>query len=224
MNAIKFVLNENLYLRNPQESVLGQKIVQESIEMISRLGFEQFTFKKLARQIKSTEASIYRYFENKHKLLVYLISWYWRWLEYKIDYSIQNINSPEKKLEIAIHILASPKERDATFPEINEEALFKIVVAESDKTYLTKKVDIDNKEGLFKGYKSLCNIIAGFVKEVNPKFEFAHSLVSTMLQASHQQLFFAQHLPALTELSCEKEDMHEDNARFLRTMIFKTIS
>lgn len=224
MNTLQFIFHKNLYIRDPRETDLGRKIVQESIEMIDTLGFERFTFKKLAQQIDSTEASVYRYFENKHKLLIYLITWYWHWLEYKIDYGTQNITIPSQKLEIAIEILASRKEKDPIFPEINEEALYRIVIAESDKTYLTKQVDADNKEGLFRGFKSLCKMIAGFVLEVNPNFKFANSLVSTMLQAAHQQLFFARHLPSLTELSNDQEDIHEMNARFLKTLIFNTIT
>ncbi len=224
MNVLQFVLSENLSLRDPQETELGRKIVQESIEMIDMLGFECFTFKKLAQRIESTEASIYRYFENKHKLLIYLITWYWQWLEYKIDYGIQNIASPKQKLEIAIRILAERKEKDPTFPEINEEALYRIVIAESDKTYLTKQVDEDNKEGLFRGFKSLCKMIAGFIREINPEFEFAHSLASTAMQAAHQQLFFARHLPSLTELSDSQQDMHAQNAHFLKIMIFNSIN
>ncbi len=223
MASLQLILNEKLYLRDPQETALGRKIIQESIEMIDVLGFEGFTFKKLAQRINSTEASVYRYFENKHKLLVYLIAWYWNWLEYKIEYSTQNITDPCQKLDIAIRILAAKKEYDPSFPYINEEALSRIVIAESDKTYLTKQVDEDNKEGLFKGFKSLCRRIAGYVKEINSEYEFSHSLVSTMLQAAHQQLFFAAHLPSLTELSKEDRNMYDLNTRFLKSMIFNNI-
>ena len=78
---LKFRMNEQLFLRNPEESDLGRRIVSASIKMIGELGFEAFTFKKLATQIETTEASVYRYFENKHRLLVYLVTWYWSWLE-----------------------------------------------------------------------------------------------------------------------------------------------
>lgn len=224
MHTLQFILNKNLYLKDPRKTELGRKIIRESITLIDTLGFERFTFKKLACQINSTEASVYRYFENKHKLLIYLITWYWHWIEYKIDYGIQNITDPYQKLDIAIQILASRKQQDPTFPEIDEEALHRIVIAESDKTYLTKQVDEDNREGLFRGYKSLCKMIAELVLEINPNFGFAHSLVSTMLQAAHQQLFFAQHLPSLTELSNYQSDVHEMNTRFLKTMIFNSIT
>ena len=97
MATLQLLMSENLFLRDPQDTDLGRKIVQESIKMIDELGFEGFTFKKLATRIDSTEASIYRYFENKHRLLVYMIAWYWNWLEYKIDFGTQNITDPTKK-------------------------------------------------------------------------------------------------------------------------------
>ena len=80
MAIIQIQLNDNLYLRDPQETELGRNIVNNSIELIDEIGFEKFTFKKLATKIESTEASIYRYFENKHRLLIYLIAWYWNWI------------------------------------------------------------------------------------------------------------------------------------------------
>ena len=67
--GIKMVLNDGLYQRDPQETVLGQKIIKHSIVLIDEIGFEAFNFKKLASCMKSTEASVYRYFENKHCLL-----------------------------------------------------------------------------------------------------------------------------------------------------------
>jgi AcrR family transcriptional regulator len=83
MATLYFKLNPHLYLRDPQQTELGQKIINASVVLIDTLGFEQFTFKKLAEEIDSTEASIYRYFENKHRLLLYLVGWYWTWLEYQ---------------------------------------------------------------------------------------------------------------------------------------------
>ncbi len=222
MPVLQLLLNDNLYLRDPQDTELGRKIVQESIAMIDALGFEKFTFKKLAINIDSTEASIYRYFENKHKLLVYLISWYWNWLDYKIDYGTQNIDSPKKKLEIALAIVSEKKMKDPFFPQIDEEALYRIVIVESDKTYLTRQVDDDNKDGLFRGFKSLCKKLADFITECNPNYKYPNSLISTVMQAAHHQLFYAQHLPSLTDLRNNKS-MYKRNGEFLKEMVFSII-
>ena len=68
MTIFHFKLSEKLFLRDPQETELGRNIIRLSIKMMDEIGFEEFTFKKLAVKIKSTEASVYRYFDNKHKL------------------------------------------------------------------------------------------------------------------------------------------------------------
>ena len=86
---IKISPNEGLYLKEPQDSKLGINIIKYSILMIDEYGFESFTFKKLAKEINSTEASIYRYFENKHLLLLFLVNWYWEWVSYLVLISIR---------------------------------------------------------------------------------------------------------------------------------------
>ena len=223
MPTIQLLLSENLYTKDPYETALGRKMIRESIVMIDELGFEGFTFKKLAKRIDSTEASIYRYFENKHRLLVYIIAWYWNWKEYKIDIGVQNIKDAREKLKIALNILCAKPHQDPTFPDVDEVALHRIVLFESDKTYLTKQVDEDNREGLFRGFKSLCKKIAEFVLEINSNFSNSRSLISTVIQASHQQLFYAEHLPSLTDLTYEDENLHQLNEQFLQTLVFKAI-
>ena len=52
-----------------------------------------------------TEASVYRYFENKHMLLLYLVSWFWEWVSYLIDIHTNNISDPSQKLKIIISTL-----------------------------------------------------------------------------------------------------------------------
>ncbi|WP_424963362.1 TetR/AcrR family transcriptional regulator [Ekhidna sp.] len=219
---LQIQLNPALYLRDPQTTELGQKIVKESIFLIDEIGFESFTFKKLSIRINSTEASIYRYFENKHRLLVYLIAWYWNYIEYRITFETHNISSPEKKLQIAIRFITNKLQDDDNFPGISESVLQHIVISESDKTYLTKNVDKINKEGLFKGYKSLCMTIASYMNEINPNFKYPRSLTSTCLEAAHQQIFFAKHLPKLSEIKND-EDIYERNFEFLSTLIFNTL-
>lgn len=222
MAILLFKLNEHLYLRDPQHTQLGQSIVRTSIEMIDRLGFEQFTFKKLAEEIDSTEASIYRYFENKHRLLLYLIAWYWSWIEYRIDLFTSGIVDPKEKLKACVKVIAEEKKFDPNFDFINEEALYHIVVAELDKTFLTKSVDLDNKEGLFGGFKSLCKKIASWVTEVNPDYPYANSLVSTVLLTAKQQVFFAEHLPSLSSVH-KSENSYLEIERFLENILFNAI-
>ena len=69
LSNFKISVNPDIYLKDPESSELGRKIINHSIALIDELGFEQFTFKKLGVRIASNESSIYRYFENKHMLL-----------------------------------------------------------------------------------------------------------------------------------------------------------
>jgi AcrR family transcriptional regulator len=66
--SLNIKMNNNLFLRDPEETELGREIIKNSIILIHKTGFESFTFKKLAEKIGTTEAGIYRYFENKHQV------------------------------------------------------------------------------------------------------------------------------------------------------------
>ena len=87
LSNLTLTIPENIYIKDPQSSKLGRRILEYSIQIIRKEGLEKFTFKKLAEEISSNESSVYRYFENKHMLMLYLISWYWAWLEYKLVFS-----------------------------------------------------------------------------------------------------------------------------------------
>ena len=103
---VQIKMNAALFLRNPDNSELGKNILKHSVQMIYQTGYEAFTFKKLAEDIGTTEAGIYRYFENKHKLLVYLLAWYWAWLEFQISFHTNNIKDPKVKLKMVIKLLS----------------------------------------------------------------------------------------------------------------------
>ncbi|EJF11112.1 TetR family transcriptional regulator [Pontibacter sp. BAB1700] len=217
---IKIKVEEKVYLKDPEASEKGRDIIKHGIFLIDELGLEAFTFKKLAERISSTEATIYRYFESKHMLLSYLISWYWNWLEYRLVFAINNIKPPEDRLRIAISILSGRIENDMEFEHIDEVTLQRIVVAESAKAYLTKEVDANNKEGFFLSYKRLCKRIADIVHEINPEYKYPASLVSTVAESAHYQKFFALHLPSLTNI---QEDGGTELENFLTHMVFRTL-
>lgn len=220
---ITFHLNPNLYLRDPQSTQLGQNIIQASIDMIDKAGFEDFTFKKLGTEIGSPEASVYRYFENKHRLLLYLIDWYWTWLDYRMEFRNQNIESPFERIRNCIHLLVEEKRTDRDVQFVDEQKLQRIVNTEFEKTYLTRQVDTDNREGLFLPYKSLCKKIASIIKEINPKYPFPHSLVSTTLLSANHQMYYAQHLPSLTDIKADSKQKYLNLTEFLVTMVFNTL-
>ena len=127
---IKISMNEGLFLKEPQDSKLGRKIIQYSIILIDEFGFESFTFKKLAQEINSTEASIYRYFENKHLLLIYLVNWYWEWVNYLININTLNVEDPRIKLQIIVHCFVSAPKDNPVVEYVNENKLHSIVISE----------------------------------------------------------------------------------------------
>lgn len=218
---INIKVDEKVYLKDPETSEIGKNILQQGILLMDELGFEAFTFKKLAERISSTEATIYRYFENKHMLLIYLISWYWNWQEYRLLFATSNIPSPEERLKIAIRILSGTITNDDHFSHIDEVTLQRIVVAESAKSFLTKEVDADNREGFFRSYKRLCKRISDIITEINPAYPYPASLVSTISESAHYQKFFALHLPSLTNIQENPGGLLED---FLIDLVMKTIS
>jgi len=187
--------------------------------MIDELGFEAFTFKKLGERIGSNESSIYRYFESKHTLLVYLISWYWSWIEYRLVFATTNVTSPEEKLTRAIEILTQKVTEDNAFSFINEAILSRIIIAESSKAYHTKEVDIENEKGFYKTYKRVVQRVSEIVLEVNPKFEFPNMLISTVIEGAHHQRFFSKHLPSLTDVKEGENTIVE----FYKHLVLKTI-
>ena len=215
-------LNDKLYLRDPESSDLGRRIVKEGIDMIHNLGFEAFTFKKLAEQIKTTEASIYRYFENKHRLLLYIITWYWSYLEYQVLFSINNMVDAEAKIRCVIDLLSRELDDSLGSLDFDKKNLFGIVISESSKAYLSKDVDENNMVQLFKPYKDLCGRIAALFSDYNPTYPYPHSLASTVIEAAHFQHFFALHLPRLTDIK-DKKDVTMVH-KFLEHLVFSTLS
>lgn len=216
---LQIMISPELYTKNPDSSDLGKKIVSKSISMIDDLGFENFTFKKLGIEIGSNESSIYRYFESKHALLIYLINWYWSWIEYKIVFATLNINSPIEKLEKAIKILTEEVVEDNSFSYINEVILTKIIISESSKAYHTKEVDKENEKGFYKTYKNVVERVSSLVLEINPTFEYPHMLVSTVIEGVHHQRYFSKHLPSLTDFEEGKNNI----ACFYNDLVFKLI-
>jgi len=211
-------VNEKLYVKNPETSELGKKIIETSILLIDETGFENFTFKKLGEKIGSNESSIYRYFESKHKLMLYLSSWYWGWIEYKMVFATNNIQNPLEKLKKAIMIVTEKIEDDTNTIHINEAILNKIIITEFTKTLLTKEVDLENKEGFFLVYKRVINRIIEMIIEVNPNYPFAKSLASSIVEGALHQHFLMNHLKTIT--NCNETISPSD---FYTNLIEKTL-
>lgn len=208
--GIKFKVNESLYSRDPQDTELGKKILKNSIILIDDLGFEQFNFKKLAHEIGSTEKSIYRYFPNKHFLLLFLTSWYWEWVHYLISTNIKYVDDANKRLNIAIHCIVRATSENSMNEYINEHLLHRVVIKEGAKSYHTALVDEENKGGFFQSYTQVVNAVSDLILAINPGFKYATSMASNLFEMANNQVYFAEHLPRLTSLcqkggACEEE-------------------
>tara|TARA_R110000744_G_scaffold3795_1_gene14036 strand:- start:70 stop:756 length:687 start_codon:yes stop_codon:yes gene_type:complete len=219
LQGVQIRINDKLFLKDPESSELGKKIIEISIQMINEMGSESFTFKKLGQSIGSNESSIYRYFENKHKLLLYLASWYWSWLEYQLVFATNSIKNPKEKLLESILIITREIKEDSAFSHINEVLLNKIVINEYSKSYLTKEVDEENKEGYFVIYKRLVSRLRDMIKEVNPGYVYPSSLASTILESGLHQHFLKDHFSSLTDCN--------DNVtptEYLTHLVFNTLN
>ncbi len=201
LSNIKISVPEKIYIKDPESSDLGRRIIQHSILMIDDIGFEAFTFKKLGATIGSNESSIYRYFESKHNLLLYLSSWYWSWKEYQLVIETYSLTSPQQKLEKAIEVLTRTVKEDNQFTHINEVLLNRIIINENSKSFLTKEVDKENKEGYFIVYKRIVTRLRDMIYEVDKKYAFPASLASTILEGGLHQHFLKDHFKSITDCS-----------------------
>lgn len=218
---IQLQVDPRLHVKDPMSSPLGERIVEQGILMLDELGLEEFTFRKLAERLGTTEPSIYRYFRGKHRFLLYLTSWYWSWMEYRLLLATVNVVSPEERLRLAIRELTQPIRKDESTPRIDEAALYRVVVSESSKAYLHPRVDEENREGLFRSYKRLCRTVAEMITAIAPGYQYPAALVSTVVESSHMQKHFAEHLPSLTEVS--HGDADSSTTAFLTELVFRTI-
>ncbi|MEN9335073.1 MAG: hypothetical protein RLZZ500_60 [Bacteroidota bacterium] len=204
LSQIVISVNPKLYVKNPETSELGRKIIQQSILLIDEIGFEAFTFKKLGERIGSNESSLYRYFENKHKLLLYLTSWYWGWMEYRVVFETNNISDPKQRLFKAIEILTEKINDDTTTQHINEAILNNIIIFEFTKTFLTKEVDQENRDGFFLIYKKVINRLVQMIQAAKPEYPYAKSLASSIVEGSLHQHFLKDHLKTITDCNASQ--------------------
>lgn len=210
------------YLRDPQGTALGNTIIRASIMLIDEIGFEAFTFKKLASRISSTEASVYRYFENKHQLLLFLYAWYWDWMNDRLKQETRKLENTRLKLEAAFRLLLNTTDYDEQFSFVDEEKLKRIIEQEGIKSILTKNIASVNGEGAFENYKQLVETIAGWITELNPGFPYPNMFVTTVIEGSHLQHFFVKHLPRLTNKAPQQDSVEDFFMLLIEVFIFQT--
>ncbi|TFF37099.1 TetR/AcrR family transcriptional regulator [Mucilaginibacter psychrotolerans] len=218
---VKFAINEKIFLRNPESSEVGKLMVKKAIDLIYELGFEHFTFKKLAIEIGSTEATIYRYFENKHRLLLYILNWYWCYMEFLVTFKLENLTDKKEQLRVIVHLLTHEFAESTSQFDYNKKYLNQIVISESSKVFLVKEVTEINKDAVFKPYKDLCTKIAAVITSYQPDYQFPRSLSTTLIETAHHQQFFGANLPKLTDISPENKTDFANS--FLEDLLFKAL-
>ncbi|XCF07655.1 TetR/AcrR family transcriptional regulator [Tamlana crocina] len=218
LSNLKISVPDKIYVKDPESSELGKRIVENGILLIDELGFDSFTFKKLGIKIGSNESSIYRYFESKHKFLLYLSSWYWAWIEYQLVFETHSLSLCDK-LEKAIDVVTRNTKEDSNFSHINEVVLNRIMINENSKSFLTKEVDQENKEGYFVIYKRIVHRLRDMIKEINPNYEFPSTLASTIIDGSLHQHFLKDHFASITD--CKTGDTP---TLFYKNLVLKTLN
>ena len=219
-SVLQIPVQEALFLKDPTSSNVGKSILEHGLILLSEIGLEDFTFKKLAAKISSTESTIYRYFENKHQFLSYLFNFYWAWMDVNIAFATTNIDDPKERLRRIIGLITKKVSNDVRTPFIDEALLQDVIALESSKTFLSKKVDEENQAGYFLQYKKLVDRISAVIIEINPSYPYPNALVSTILESSFHQRYFGNHLPRLTN------EMHIETRleEFLLDLCLKTIA
>jgi hypothetical protein len=158
-----------------------------------------------------------------------LLSWYFEWLSYSIDRNIQNLIDPARKLKIAISTIVNASIENPAVEYINESILHRIIISEGAKAYHTKLVDQDNQKGLFLDYKRLNGKVSALIKEVDADFKYPQALASNILEMVNNQVFFALHLPRLTDIKVESETKQVDDVLYqkvddlLQYFVFKLL-
>jgi AcrR family transcriptional regulator len=219
-SVLQIPVQDTLYVKDPTSSSVGKSILEHGLILLFENGLEDFTFKKLAVKISSTESTIYRYFENKHQFLSYLFNFYWAWLDLNIAFATTNIDDPKERLRRIIGLITKKVSNDVRTPHIDEALLQDVIAIESSKTFLSKKVDEENKAGYFLQYKKLVDRISAVIIEINPSYAYPNALVTTIIESSFHQRYFGNHLPRLTN------EMHIESRleEFLLDLCLKTIA
>ena len=121
-----------------------------------------------------------------------------------------------------MQVLTDSVKDDPATTHIDEEALFRIMIVESAKAYFTKQVNPKDREALFVGYGALNKKIADIIRGYRPKYRYPKALVNTMVLVVQRQSFFAEHVPAVTELRVRSGNMREI-AKYLEHLVFAVL-
>lgn len=219
MDGVHLRPDPALSLRDPDATELGRSMLSGGLELMNEIGLEAFTFRKLAERIGSTEASLYKYFPNKHRLLQYYFQLYWLWLRRLCGREAERSRDPRDALRRSIEAICGVWPRALPELQLDPEALRRLVIDEGMKSYLHKNVDADNARRLFAPYKELSAFLAERLSACRRGVPMPRSFATTVIEMAHSLPFAMEHLPSLTELSSRK-DLRE----LARHLLHRTIT
>jgi len=196
---IQIELHEGLFIKDPLSSPLGKRIIKEAIGLFHAVGYESFNFKLLSKEVGSPEASIYRYFENKYKLLSYLVSWYWDYMHYMVLLDTRNIDNPMQRLEKALHSITFSLHQSEVPEYIDQEILHRVVVAYATKVYHYHQVDRLKEEGFYRNYVKVIERFAEFIIACNASYSFPRALATNLIEMALSSEYYLEHFPELTD-------------------------
>jgi len=184
---IQMKVHPDLYVKDPETSALGKKIIEHGLKLLDEVGFEAFTFKKLGERIGSNESSVYRYFESKTRLLYYYSHRYWVWLEYRLVFGTTNITDPLLKLEKAIVLLIEPILDDLQTAHLDEQLLHKIIVSEFGRIQPSRHATMEATLIRPEALNRIKQRLSAMIQHVNHLYPFALPLANTLIEAGHFQ-------------------------------------
>ena len=111
--------------------------------------------------------------------------------------------------EIIIHSFVSASKDNPSVDYVNESKLHNIVISEGGKAYHTKDVDDENSKGFFLSYKNLATTVSIVISEINSDFKYPFALATNLFEMSNNHIYFAKHLPKLTDISVKENDVNE---------------
>jgi AcrR family transcriptional regulator len=216
-----FTLNSDLYIKDPTTSVAGRKVLASGAKLILEMGLEAFTAKKLANEAGITEATVYKYFSNKQRLLQYYFQLYWTWLEQQVKVFTAIEADPVQKLIKTVRIISNTPSVAADPGLITKQDLRDLVINEGSKAYYNFHVDEDNAKRFFAPYKSITALLSNMIKEVQPELKYPMALATTLIEMSHSLKYYAKHLPSLTDFPDQKDQENLDE--FLLELLFNSL-
>ena len=139
-----------------------------------------------------------------------------------IDINIRNIEGPEEQLKIVIHNIVNASTESPCTEFINESVLHHVIIEDGAKAYHIHDVDDENRDGLFKSYKDVVKKVSEIILKVSPEFPYPTILASNLFEMANNQIFFAEHLPKLTDIK-NRAKKYKDLEEAMNYMAFKLL-